>query len=420
VTSYIARDSIHCVTLSSYLPVLLFVRPKNPFGKDFWINDLGGDGPRVAAYLRVSTERQTRGLSLEVQKEKMDKMKVELKPSRIYWFVDAGISGEDFDRRKLKKILELREKNHVDELWTAHVDRIGRSCRKALLFFLLFTEHGGVIRTPERIYTPEDLVSLLAYTIESYGAETENKIRAERANASKIKNFTSKRWNKPIPLGYVRAGTWITKAEGYEQLIKEIFSTFLSLRNLGKTARAINDKFRKILEKPLKRERLKNILLDPVYVGRPTLMGVAVIDETLRYIDDETFNKCKEELLDTKKDQKGMNVLTQLALKYDVSLLDFLLEVVDFCHRGCGGKLVRNGSRFEGLILQQAFKCDRCKAEFRIPTKSMLSKLLNQEEHKPTDRAQTVIQTSETQQKLNSDRRTKNLVQRNLLDILKG
>ena|GEM_PF-5341780 len=69
-------------------------------------------------------------------------------------------------------------------------------------------------------------------------------------------------------------------------------------------------------KKPLKRERLKNILLDPVYVGRPALIGVAVIDETLRYVDDETFNKCKE-LLDTKKDQKGMSVLTQLALKYD-------------------------------------------------------------------------------------------------------
>jgi len=91
---------------------------------------------------------------------------------------------------------------------------------------LQFTEDGGVIRTPERIYTSEDLASMLLFVIESFGAEKENKVRAERANLSKMRNFKLKRWNKPIPLGYVRDGEWIRKAEGYEQLIKDIFTIF--------------------------------------------------------------------------------------------------------------------------------------------------------------------------------------------------
>ncbi|MEM2588161.1 MAG: recombinase family protein, partial [Candidatus Bathyarchaeia archaeon] len=48
----------------------------NPFGKEFWVEEFGGDGPRVAAYLRVSTSKQAKeGLSLEVQKERLEAMK---------------------------------------------------------------------------------------------------------------------------------------------------------------------------------------------------------------------------------------------------------------------------------------------------------------------------------------------------------
>jgi DNA invertase Pin-like site-specific DNA recombinase/transposase-like protein len=389
LSSYFVENDPYHVVLSSYTPILLaFVRRKNPFGKDFWVEELGGSGPRVAAYLRVSTEKQARGLSLEVQKDKIDKMKNELKPSVIYWFVDAGVSGVDFDKRKLKKILELREKRQVDELWVSHIDRIGRTCRKSLLFFLHFSEDGGVIRTSEKAFTTGELADILIYTIESFGAESENKRRAERANASKIQNFKSRKWNKPIPLGYVRSGNWIAKGEEkYETLIKEIFNTFLTHKNLNKTARIINDKYvGGVLNKPLTRSRLKHILSDPVYVGRPTLMGVTLIDELLRYIDDETFIECQKLLRTKVEEKRGLNKLStiaQLALTYDLSLLDFIEQVVDFYHRGCGGRLVRNGPRFEGLLLQQAFRCNLCGSEFRIPTRSMLNKSLNQEQHKP-------------------------------------
>ncbi|MEM1589952.1 MAG: hypothetical protein QW175_05995 [Candidatus Bathyarchaeia archaeon] len=32
----------------------------NPFGKEFWVEEFGGSGPRVAAYLRVSTSKQAK------------------------------------------------------------------------------------------------------------------------------------------------------------------------------------------------------------------------------------------------------------------------------------------------------------------------------------------------------------------------
>ena len=72
-----------------------------------WVEDLGGNGPRVVAYLRVSTGRQAKeGFSLEAQQEQLDKLKSERKPSKIYWFTEAGKAGVDFDKRKINKIIE--------------------------------------------------------------------------------------------------------------------------------------------------------------------------------------------------------------------------------------------------------------------------------------------------------------------------
>jgi DNA invertase Pin-like site-specific DNA recombinase len=102
------------------------------------IEDLGGAGPKVAAYLRVSTSRQAKaGYSLDSQYEQLVKMKSERKPSRIHWLVDAGKSGIDFDKRKINQVLKLREKNEIQELWVTYIDRIGRECRKLIYFFAI-------------------------------------------------------------------------------------------------------------------------------------------------------------------------------------------------------------------------------------------------------------------------------------------
>jgi DNA invertase Pin-like site-specific DNA recombinase len=351
----------------------------------FWAEKLGGDGPPVAAYIRVSTERQRHGLSLDVQKDVINKMKAKYRPSYVYWFEDAGISGEDFERRALKKILELRERGEVKELWTPYVDRIGRSCVKSLLFFLQFTEEGGVIRTSERIYSPKDLASLLIYVIESYMADRENKARAERANASKMRNFEAKFWNKPLPLGYTRDGGWIKKCVGYEQLVKEIFTTFLSTKSLAKTLKFINSRYQGLLQKPLKRGRLRHILLDPVYVGRPTHMEATILDESLRFIDDETFRKVKA-ILDADIKREKVDAMAEIISIFEGDVLDFLEEEVELHHKGCGGILVKNGSRFDGLVKQQVFKCSSCGRQFRVPKKSLIKKI--REQQKETQQAE--------------------------------
>ena len=42
--------------------------------------------------------------------------------------------------------MNLRVNRQIDELWTPHIDWIGRTCTKSLTFYLQFTNEGGVIR----------------------------------------------------------------------------------------------------------------------------------------------------------------------------------------------------------------------------------------------------------------------------------
>lgn len=384
ILSYLTAMEGNGAVFSSYSFCLVFqlvsrVKGANPFGKDHWVEELGGNGPRVAAYLRVSTGKQAReGLSLEVQKEVLEGLRDKLKPSIIYWFVDPGMSGEDFDKRKIKKILELRELKEIDELWVTQIDRIGRECRRSLLFFLMFSEDGGVIRTPERTYSTKELADILIYTIESYGAQTENRRRAERAAASKMQNFRNKKWNKPVPFGYCKDGSWIRKiGDDYEPILKEMYDLFGKFHSISKVTKRINAKYGDLIGKPLTRAQVKRILSDPVYIGKPSYMSVTVADESLRYIGDEVFDKCQKILKKVrgKYKQRKISPLAKLVLTYDVSILDFLTNIVEFHHRGCGGLLVKNGTRTSQQGLQQAYRCNECHCQFRVPTRSMLEKI---------------------------------------------
>jgi len=384
VSSYLTAMSGSWALFSSYPLYLVFQlvsrsKGANPFGKDHWIEELGGNGPRVAAYLRVSTGKQAReGLSLEVQKEVLEGLRDKLKPSIIYWFVDPGMSGEDFDRRKIKKILELRERKEIDELWVTQIDRIGRECRRSLLFFLEFSEDGGIIRTPERTYSTKELADILIFAIESYGAQAENRRRAERAAASKMQNFRNKKWNKPVPFGYCKDGSWIRKiGDDYEPILNEMYDLFGKLHSISKVTKRINAKYGDLIGKPLTRAQVKRILTDPMYVGKPSHMGVTVADESLRYVSDEIFDKCQKILkkVREKYQQQKISPLEKLVLTYDVSVLDFLRNIVEFHHKGCGGLLVKNGTRPSQQGLKQVYLCKKCRCQIGVPTKSMLKKI---------------------------------------------
>ncbi len=341
---------------------------KKPFQLQDSVENLDWDGPKVAAYLRVSTSRQAKeGFSLEAQYEQLNKMKNELEPSQVYWFVDAGKSGVDFDKRKIDVISGLKEKGEIQELWVTNIDRIGRECRKLLYFFLEFCDDGAIIRTPQRAYVLKDLSSFLMLVMEAHTSEQANKSRTAAAVAGKAHAFKQKRWNKPVPPGY-RKKVWLQKCPDWEPLIREAHFLFWSKKSIEATRTRVNGKFSHWLSEPLSRSKIKRILSDPVYVGRPEHLGEVVNDHSLAFVEEDEFRKSQEILASIrKKHQRYLHgPMEKLAITQPITVLEFLSQF-ERRHRSCGGSVVKNGTVNDESNWQQLLICNKCGREWRFP-----------------------------------------------------
>jgi DNA invertase Pin-like site-specific DNA recombinase len=332
------------------------------------IEELGGDGPRVAAYLRISKKKFT-SFSLAAQRDAMNKLKNDLKPSKIYWFIDDGKSSkspEDFDKLKISSISKLRETKEIQELWVFNVDRIGRVCRKLLYFFLEFCDDGGTIRTPDKAYNMEDLASIITFVLEAHAAEKANKNRRAAAIAGKARAFKQKRWNKPVPLGYQKEG-WLQKQTEFAPLIREVHQLLLTWENLESVRKRLGN-FTTLLTKPLTRSQIRRILSDPVYIGKPEHLGEVVIDPDLAFIDEGTSQKSLEVLakIQERCKPRRMGPLEKLAASRPITFLQ-VLETFELHHRGCGGVVWKNGTTHDEGPWQQLFRCKKCETFWRLP-----------------------------------------------------
>jgi len=343
---------------------------EGPRWKDY-VEDLGGDGPKVAAYLRRSTKKE-KSFSLDAQRDALNKLKIEFKPSKIFWHIDDGKSSkspEDFDKLKINDIQRLRERKEIQELWVFSVDRMGRVCRKLLFFFLEFCDDGGTIRTPDKAYNMKDLASIVTFLLEAHTAENANKNRRNAMMAGKSRAFRQKRWNKRfVPLGYRREGTWLRKLPEYESLIKEIYRLFLLEKCLESVRKKLGN-FPELLTKPLTCIQIRRILFDPVYAGMPEHMGEVVIDVDLAFVDETTYRKSLEILakIQERSKPKRLGPYEKLAITEPITFLQSL-TIFEWHHRGsCGGLIWKNGTTRDEGPEQQLFQCKKCKKFWRLP-----------------------------------------------------
>ena len=162
------------------------------------VETLGGNGPKVAVYIRISKKGQS-DFSIGGQDDEINSWKEKFQPSKIYWFFDKGKSSKsekDFDKLKMKDIIKLKTTDEVTELWVSIFDRMGRVSRRLSRFYLDFSENGGIIRTSEKFYGRENLVDFVHDADE---AEKANKNRVKAVKIGTIRSFKLKHWNKGKP-----------------------------------------------------------------------------------------------------------------------------------------------------------------------------------------------------------------------------
>lgn len=351
-------------------------RPKKPSKEDYE-KDYGGSGSRVVGYVRVSSSDQKKGLSPEVQEEELLGWVKDQNPSYLYMKFDNGKTGTDFTRRKIKDISNLQEEGKVNEVWVRHVDRLGRECFELAYFFTGFLLKGGVIRTSDMVYT-RDLTSFIMFIAQAFSAHVSNTARAQSAMASIKKSFQLGNWlRRSPPFGYKLKsdGKWIEKEPTEERAVLDIFREFLGSGDIESVRRYMLDKD-KI---DLKRDRIRGILSNEVYIGRPSLLGEVKCDPSLAYVQEGEYFQIQSKLAEThsRYEKKADATFRELFFQDAYSLSELLVKLHQHFLK-CGGFVGTNGTHPESK--QITFRCNKCLMQFRFP---LLRRPKNSEQSSP-------------------------------------
>jgi hypothetical protein len=142
----------------------------------------------------------------------------------------------------------------------------------------------------------------------------------------------------------------------------------------------VNDLHGKFLKKNLKklltRERVKEILENTVYIGKPRLYGeateetygiVVIDDPNLSYVGEDTFEKVQTIIkAKSNKYARRKKPVQELVETFGLEALDFLPHVGVFCPN-CETKMDDNGSA--------AYICPKCPTQLNVPKKTELQNL---------------------------------------------
>lgn len=300
--------------------------------EDYHIH-IGGNGPRLILYIRVSSSKQARGVSPEAQEEELLALAKKLNPSEIYVVFDYAKTGTEFSHRKTGGITRLQKAGLVDQIMVRHISRAGRESWDTNAFLADFIRRGGAVTTLAKTYrrTPEDFDALMS---EIARAERENIEKSEAMRGSKEKLFMEGNWNhSQIPPGYRNiSGTkkiekdpkWSddTVCQGGAMLL--YINTFLATHSLNKAIGAVPRE----LQKDLKRDRGMNLLHNPILFGRPKMMKAVRIDESLRYLPDEVEPQLASIFAEfgTRYQDKGDKLFAEMVAEDHDALGPFLMR----------------------------------------------------------------------------------------------
>jgi site-specific DNA recombinase len=223
---------------------------------------------RAAAYLRVSTEEQTRGYSLSEQErlgvERAAADGHELAAEYIY--TDAGLSGARTDRPAYQRLLADAAAGAFSVLYIWKLDRLGRDAEELLRARRMLDAAGVRIIS----LTEGESESTLVYGVRALVAQEEREKISERTKAGKAAAARAGRPNGgPRRFGFdQRDGQLIPRPD-------EIAVTERMLREAvtGKAQAAIAtdlnaDGYRTAQGNRWSQQRVGQVLRDPIWIGR--------------------------------------------------------------------------------------------------------------------------------------------------------
>lgn len=337
---------------------------------------------------RVSSIEQGRkGNSLQFQEEWFNRIKSKFK-FNVLLKTKVVMSGKIFPKKYYKKAIQTAKKTRIDAIAVRTIDRFSRNFAAGVRLLEDLNKISRLkIITESRIYNWSNLSDQFFAGFELLMAQRDQGDREEKSFFCIETMLNSGMWPFAPPFGYEKLDRRLKIKDGYGEVIRCIFSTFLHNRNYGQTARIVNKKFGEDMGFSLIGQHIKKIITNPVYIGllkwNKKLFGNG--DEknpwpNLQVIDNKTFAESKlvVENISNKYSRQSHDIVEVLMDVHGYELVLETLEYVPRC-RNCGYVNVSsNGTGNQQIfdkITDGKYICPNCSHQFRSPTKKQIKKL---------------------------------------------
>ena len=227
----------------------------------------------VAAYVRVSTEKESQVNSYEsMKKYYRDKIEKNNNWNLVKIYSDYGISGVSrFKRLAFNEMMDDAIEGKIDLILTKSVSRFARNSVDALSSIRLLKEKNiGVYFEEENIYTlnleSELLVSIMSSVAQKESEETSKKILYGLKMLHE--NGVATIYNPSLGYDHDKENKTLIVNKKEARIVKMIFKMYLEGFTMMEIARHLNEKkFRTKYNNPFSSHAVRKILKNIVYVG---------------------------------------------------------------------------------------------------------------------------------------------------------
>ena len=251
---------------------------------------------KVALYVRVSTDIQVDGYSIDEQLERLRKF-CEAHGWVIYKeYVDPGFSGSNIDRPAMIKMLkDVREKK-FNAVLVYKLDRLSRS-QKDTLYLIeeeFLPNDVEFISMSENFDTSSPFGKAMIGILSVF-AQLEREQIKERMAMGHIGRAKSGYWrggsNPPIGYDFINGELVVNNYEALQ--VRKIFTMFLEGESMHAIAAYMNENFTNKYSNYKHTGIISVILRNKLYIGKIKYKGVLYDGAHEAIIDDETFDRAQ-------------------------------------------------------------------------------------------------------------------------------
>jgi len=256
----------------------------------------------IIGYCRISTERQSKGTSLDNQNQKINEYcnLHDLELTNVFSEIDSG--GND-DRKVLTQIRDMISNPFLDSpiktIIVFKLDRLGRTMLGSLNFIDFCKKNNvNVVSISDNIDTNEPKSELILNILLSIATE-ERRVIKERLSMGRDYKFKNNQIPYPkIPFGYTRNKRSITPDENSEivQYIFKKWNMFSKMKHISKTKKT--QRLLNLLKRrgytfngnDFKWWNIRDIINNKMYCGIISWKGMTTESSYVNIISKRLFN----------------------------------------------------------------------------------------------------------------------------------